>query len=145
MQPDDYPLTLFHDGHCPVCRTEMHMLVGRDRARRPRFEDVHGDGFTPSAGTTPADLLTAIHARSADGRIVVGVETIRLAYRAVGLGWLVAPTAWPLLRGPSERAYRWFARHRFAMPAWLALAAFALRSRSAPCDDDACAMPEPRR
>ena len=28
----------------------------------------------------------------------VGMAVFRLAYRAVGLGWLVAPTGWPLLR-----------------------------------------------
>jgi hypothetical protein len=44
----------------------------------------------------------------------------------VGLGWLAAPTAWPLLRGPSERAYRWIARHRYRLPRWLGLASAAL-------------------
>ncbi len=145
MQSTDYPLTLFFDGRCPVCRTEMTMLGSRHRSRRLRFEDVHAEGFTPPAGATLADLLAAIHARTADGRIVVGVETLRLAYRAVGLGWLVAPTAWPLLRGPSERAYRWFARHRFEMPAWLGLAALGLRSRSTPCTDDKCGLSETQR
>ncbi len=145
MRVQDYPLTLFFDGHCPVCRAEMHALRARDAAGRLRFDDVRAEGFARPAGTTTDDLLAAIHARTGDGRLVAGVQALRLAYRAVGLGWLVAPTAWPLLRGPSERAYRWFARHRLAMPEWLGLAALGLRARSAPCTDATCDLREPRQ
>jgi len=121
-----YPLTLFFDSACPMCRTEMQSLAARDAAGRLRFDDVHAAGFAPPPGTSVAAMLEAIHARTADGRIVVGVAALRLAYAAVGLGWLAAPTAWPLLRGPAERAYRWIARHRNAMPPWLGLAAVGL-------------------
>ena len=138
MNAKIYPLTLFYDAACPVCRTEMEALRQRDAAGRLRFEDVRAVRFAVPAGTTLDDMLTSLHGRTADDRLVVGVESLRLAYRAVGLGWLVAPTAWPLLRGPSERAYLWFARHRFAMPAWLGLAALGLRSRRAHCDDSTC-------
>ena len=116
----------------------MEALRQRDAAGRLRFQGVRAAGFSVPAGTTLDHMLTSLHGRTADDRLVVGVESLRLAYRAVGLGWLAAPTAWPLLRGPSERAYLWFARHRFAMPAWLGLAAFGLRSRKAHCDDTTC-------
>jgi len=145
MNANDYPMTLFYDGQCPICRTEMRQLRARDTAGRLRFADVRADAFEGLEGIPIQALLDAIHARTGDGRIVIGTETLRLAYRAVGLGWLVAFTAWPLLRGPSELAYRWFARHRFSMPAWLGLTAFALRPRGVPCDDDTCALREPRR
>ena len=138
MQSDIYPLTLFFDGLCPVCRTEMAALRQRDSAHRLRFEDVRADGFSVPEGTTLDRMLTSLHGRTAGDRLVAGVETLRLAYRSVGLGWLVAPTGWPLLRGASERAYLWFARHRFAMPAWLGLAAFGQRSRRAHCTDSTC-------
>ena len=138
MHANTYPLTLFYDAACPVCRTEMDALRRRDTAGRLRFEDVRADGFTVPAGTTLDRMLASLHGRTADDRLVAGVESLRLAYCAVGLGWLVAPTAWPLLRGPSERAYLWFARHRFAMPAWLGPAAFGLGSRQAHCDDSTC-------
>ncbi len=138
MQLDTYPLTLFFDAQCPVCRREMDSLRERDDAHRLRFEDVRAADFVVPAGTTLVSMLGAIHGRTADGRLVVGVETLRLAYRAVGLGWLIAPTAWPLLRAPSERAYLWFARHRFAMPAWLGLAALGGRTRRARCNDSTC-------
>ena len=138
MQDTPYPLTLFFDANCPVCRTEMAALRQRDAAGRLRFEDVRADGFAVPAGTSLDHMLSSLHGRTADGQLVAGVATLRLAYRAVGLGWLVAPTAWPLLRGPSERAYLWFARHRFAMPAWLGLGALALRAHKPHCNDSTC-------
>jgi predicted DCC family thiol-disulfide oxidoreductase YuxK len=138
MTSNDFPLTLFFDGACPMCRAEMTVLQRRDTAGRLRFADVHAADFAVPAATTPAAMLAAIHGRTADDRLVVGVETLRLAYRAIGLGWLVAPTDWPLLRGASERAYLWAARHRFALPAWLGLAAFALQPRRPDCTDTTC-------
>jgi predicted DCC family thiol-disulfide oxidoreductase YuxK len=156
MNDTTWPLTLYFDAACPMCRTEMASLRARDARGRLRFEDVRAPGFVPPAGATVAAMLEAIHGRTADGRIVAGVETLRLAYAAVGLGWLAAPTAWPLLRGPSERAYRWIARHRYALPAWLgrvgtallaprraaierAASAAAARAR---CNDSTCNRPE---
>jgi hypothetical protein len=42
--------------------------------------------------------MGVMHGVFPDGRIVRKVEAFRQAYRAVGLGWLLAPTGWPLLR-----------------------------------------------
>lgn len=139
MNARNYPMTLFFDGRCPLCVREMRALRRRDRAARLRFVDVRAPGFERPDGTTMDELLAAIHGRTAAGRLVAGVETVRLAYEAVGLGWLLAPTAWRPLRGASERAYAWLARHRFAVPAWLALAALGRRERAATCDDSHCA------
>jgi predicted DCC family thiol-disulfide oxidoreductase YuxK len=140
MNANIYPLTLFFDGACPLCRHEMQSLRRRDRGGRLLFEDVRAPDFAGPAGVAPDDMLTSIHGRTADGRVVVGVETLRLAYGAVGLGWLVAPTAWAPLRRVSERAYLWLARHRFALPAWLGLAAFGGRRHRADCTDATCPL-----
>ena len=140
MTTETYPLTLFFDGACPMCRAEMASLRGRDAAGRLRYADVRAPGFAAPDGTTLNAMLISIHARTADGRLVTGTETLRLAYRAIGLGWLLAPTGWPPLRRVSERAYLWAARNRFALPAWLGLAAIALRPRRAGCDDTTCRL-----
>jgi predicted DCC family thiol-disulfide oxidoreductase YuxK len=138
MKSNSYPLTLFFDGACPMCRAEMTALRRRDAAARLRFADVRAEDFAVPEGATLAAMLTSLHGRTADGRLVTGIETLRLAYRAIGLGWLMAPTGWPLLRGASERAYLWAARHRFALPVWLGLAALAVRPRRADCTDKTC-------
>jgi predicted DCC family thiol-disulfide oxidoreductase YuxK len=48
----------------------------------------------------------------ADGSVVEGLEVFRRAYRAVGLGWLLAPTGWIGLRRIADWAYGVFARYR---------------------------------
>ncbi len=126
MDSADYPLTLFFDSSCPMCNAEMTSLRRRDVLGRLRFVDASPADFAVPPGFTRAAMMAAIHGVTADGRWVVGVETLRLAYAAVGLGWLAAPTAWPWLREPAERAYRWFARHRQAMPRWIAPALMSL-------------------
>ena len=61
MNATTYPLTLFFDAACPLCRREMQSLRRRDRARRLRFEDVRAPGFVAPAGTTVDAMLVAIH------------------------------------------------------------------------------------
>jgi predicted DCC family thiol-disulfide oxidoreductase YuxK len=56
--------------------------------------------------------MSRIHGVLADGTLIEGVEVFRRLYTAIGLGWVVAPTRWPLLRGLFDRAYRGFARNR---------------------------------
>jgi predicted DCC family thiol-disulfide oxidoreductase YuxK len=56
--------------------------------------------------------MGVMHGVFPDGRIVRKVEAFRQAYRAVGLGWLLAPTGWPLLRQVFDGLYELFARYR---------------------------------
>ena len=106
-------LTLLYDGDCPLCLREMRWLQRRDTAGRLAFEDIAAPGFDAAAyGTTRESLMRVMHGVLPDGRIVRRLEALRLAYTAVGLGWLLAPTGWPLLRWPCNAAYALFARHR---------------------------------
>lgn len=66
-------------------------------------------------GLTRSQVMAAIHGVDASGRVVNGVEVFRQAYRAVGLGWILAPTRWPGLRWASDRLYLAFARNRIAL------------------------------
>lgn len=113
-----WPLTLYVDGACPLCRGEVDALRVRDHDDRLRFVDVREPGFVAPAGRELADMLLVMHARRADGTWLRGVESFRHAYAAVGLGWLVAPTGWPVLGPLSDRAYAAFARNRYRLPAW---------------------------
>ena len=111
-----YPLTLFYDAACPVCSLEMDELRARDRAGRLVFVDISAPGFDASAhGATWAQMDAQIHALRPDGSLVRGVEVLRLAYAAVGLGWVLQPTGWAPLRPLFDAGYRVFARHRRAI------------------------------
>ncbi len=104
---------LLYDGECPFCRREMHWLQRRDRQGHLAFEDVTAPDFDPARyGTTREELLGVIHGVFPDGRVVRKLEVFRQAYRAVGLGWLVAPTGWPVFGWVFDRLYVLFARYR---------------------------------
>jgi predicted DCC family thiol-disulfide oxidoreductase YuxK len=113
MNENTYPLTLLYDAACPVCALEMDHLRERDQAGRLIFVDIAAPGFDASVyGVTHAELDAQIHARCADGRLLRGLEVLRLAYAAVGLGWVLRPTGAPPLRGLFDLGYRVFSRHR---------------------------------
>ncbi|HJW10589.1 MAG TPA: DUF393 domain-containing protein [Albitalea sp.] len=111
-----YPLTVFYDAACPVCAFEMESLRARNRDGRLVFVDIAGPGFDPAPyGVSLAAMNAEIHAQRADGVMLRGVEVLRLAYAAVGLGWLLRPTGWAPLRPLFDAGYRVFARHRLAI------------------------------
>jgi predicted DCC family thiol-disulfide oxidoreductase YuxK len=125
-------LTLLYDGECPLCSREIAMLRRRDRRGRLGFADISAPDFDAGRyGTTREALMARIHAALPDGSLVRDVEVFRRAYAAVGLGWLVAPTRWPLLRPLFDRAYRVFARNRLR---WT--------GRGAECAGGHCAVAE---
>ena len=92
---------------------EVRWLQGRNRLGHLAFEDVSSPSFDPlPLGVPREELLGVIHGVFPDGRIARKVEVFRQAYRAVGLGWLIAPTGWPVLRWVFDCLYSLFARYR---------------------------------
>jgi predicted DCC family thiol-disulfide oxidoreductase YuxK len=107
---------LLYDGECPLCRREARFLQRRNRNGRLAFEDITAPGFDPSVyATTRQELMGVIHGVFPDGHIVKKMAVLREAYRAVGLGWVLAPTTWPGFRWLADRGYEWFARNRMAI------------------------------
>lgn len=132
MDPRNYPLTLFYDAACPVCSLEMDHLRSRNEAGRLIFVDISASGFDAvPPGVTMADLDAEIHGLRPDGTLLRGVEVLRLAYAAVGLGWVLRPTGWAPLRPVFDAGYRVFARHRRAISAVAAPLIDAVRARRA--------------
>jgi predicted DCC family thiol-disulfide oxidoreductase YuxK len=114
----NFPLTLLYDGACPVCNLEMDNLKARNTAGMLKFVDIAAPFFDPAPyGTSQEAMNGLIHAVRPDGSLVIGVEVFRLAYGAVGLGHLAAPTGWPLLRPAFDAAYKVFARNRYGFSA----------------------------
>ena len=110
-------MTVLIDGECPLCRREAAFLRKLDRQRgRLALIDITDPSFEPEAyGRSMDELMGHIHGQTGDGRLVTGVEVFRRAYAAVGLGWVLAPTAWPGLRRLSDAAYTLFARYRLRL------------------------------
>jgi predicted DCC family thiol-disulfide oxidoreductase YuxK len=125
-------ITVLFDGECPLCAREVALLRRLDRGRgRLDLEDIAAPGFDASRyGRSRDELMARIHGVAPDGTVLEGVEVFRRAYAAVGLGWLVAATRWPLLRPLADAAYRWFARNRLR-----------LTGRGEVCSSERCAVP----
>ena len=107
---------LLYDGDCPFCRREAEWLKRRDRHDRLALENIAALGFDPARyGLTREEVMGSLHGVLPDGHVVRRVEAIRQAYKAVGLGWLVAPTRLPIIRGVLDRMYGLFARNRIRL------------------------------
>ncbi len=104
---------LLYDGECPFCRLEARWLGRLGRGGRLALEDIAAADFDPGRyGVTLEALMGSLYGVYPDGRLTRGMETFRQAYRAVGLGWLLAPTGWPGLRWVFDVLYNLFARYR---------------------------------
>jgi len=132
MGEQGWDLNLLYDGECPLCMREVRMLERRNQAGRLKLTDIAAADFDASRyGLTQEQVMGRIHGILPDGKAVTGMEVFRRAYRAVGLGALMAPTGWPGLRSVFDRAYAIFARNRLR-----------LTGRSANCDQGRCALPQ---
>jgi predicted DCC family thiol-disulfide oxidoreductase YuxK len=135
-----YPLEFLYDGHCAICRFDVANFRRRDAHQRLRFIDVTAPDFDASVyGRTQAELLARMTARRADGVIVEGPEVFRLAFAAIDLGWLVAPTRLPVFSWITERAYTLFARHRVSLSRRFG---GIFRRLTPDCVDGVCHLPE---
>ncbi|MBN1342604.1 MAG: DUF393 domain-containing protein [Phycisphaerae bacterium] len=113
----DWDLKILIDGECPLCRREGEFLRRLDAGRRRlAIEDITDLAFDPSKyGTTMEALMGQIHGVLPNGRLIKGMAVFRQSYAAVGLGWLLAPTNWPMIRPIADRCYHWFARNRLRL------------------------------
>ncbi|MBM3457108.1 MAG: DUF393 domain-containing protein [Armatimonadetes bacterium] len=112
--------TLFYDGECPFCAREIALLRKLDRRGRLGFENIARPEFDPRRfGMTLAEFVSEFRGVGPDGVVTSGMETLRRAYAAVGLGWLLAFTGWGLFRPAADAGYRFYARHRLRWGRWL--------------------------
>lgn len=106
-------ITLLFDAACPLCSREVRLISRFNQRGRLVLEDISAPGFDPSRyGLTHDEVMGHIHAVLPDGTSVTGMEAFRHCYEAVGLGAVLAPTAWPVLKPMFDRGYEWFAKNR---------------------------------
>jgi predicted DCC family thiol-disulfide oxidoreductase YuxK len=112
-------LTLLFDGGCPLCLREVRFLQRRDHQGEPQlaFVDIQAPDYRAKehGGITYRQAMGRIHAITAEGEVLRDVAVFRRAYQLIGLGWLYAPTSWPLLAPLADRAYQLWARWRLPL------------------------------
>jgi predicted DCC family thiol-disulfide oxidoreductase YuxK len=107
------PFTLLFDSECPFCKLEVEWLQRRDRRGLLHAIDIAAADFDAGRfGLTKERVHARLHGITADGTVIEGMPAIRAAWRAAGLGWVMAPTGWPVLRWLCDLGYLVFARYR---------------------------------
>lgn len=115
-------LTILYDGACPLCQREVSFLERRDQTRHPEggklaFVDIDRVSYDPRAhqGITYREAMGRIHAIDGSGTVLRDLAVFHRAYALIGLGWLYAPIAWPLVGPLMTVAYRLWARMRLML------------------------------
>lgn len=110
---EDIKLKVYYDGLCRLCSYEINHYRKFPEASVIDFIDITSERFTAEAeGLDPAQAHKYLHVKTADGRIVTGVESFKEI-------WKIIPryNSWvkycdnKLLRPFMDFGYRIFAAH----------------------------------
>lgn len=113
-----WKINLLYDGDCPLCVREVNFLQKKDAGRGlVKFTDIADLDYSPEAngGIDFETAMGRIHAVRADGTIVKNVAVFREVYDVLGIGWLYAPTKWPVLGPVVDKLYDLWADWRLKM------------------------------
>ncbi len=113
-----WQINLLYDGDCPLCVREIDFLRQKDQGRGlVKFTNIAADDYSAEANGD-VDYATAmgrIHAVWADGTVIQNVEVFRQVYQVLGIGWVYAPTGWPVIGPLVDWAYGLWAHWRLAL------------------------------
>ncbi len=149
-----YPLTIYFDGSCRLCRSEIENIAARALDGRLVMIDCSPPGFdTSGMPATREFMMNMIHARDAAGVWITGVDVFIAAYQAAEVKTVSRLLAHPWIKPRAAAMYPWVVRNRYRISALgmhKILNAFtqgALRKRarlalaqSQACKDDACKL-----
>ncbi|MDH5855896.1 thiol-disulfide oxidoreductase DCC family protein [Lampropedia aestuarii] len=116
-----WPLTVFYDHSCQLCRSEMHNIKARDHADVLRLVDA-SDATALARHSTDKlqqDLMALLHARDAAGVWYVGVDAFVVIYQATDMGWVGRVLNWPGVHALAKALYPSVARNRYRLPSRL--------------------------
>jgi predicted DCC family thiol-disulfide oxidoreductase YuxK len=142
--PTAFPLAVYYDASCPLCRAEMEAMKARDTGNVLQLVDCSAPDFDAvtctAEGVTPAMMMARIHARDAAGRWLRGVEVFAVVYRAAGLHRMALVYESALLRPLLDRLYPWIADHRYLLSRLGLARMFRVPAASMPAT---CPIPPP--
>lgn len=153
-----WPLTVYFDGSCRICRSEIDNIAARDAHDLLRLVDCSIADFDDRTLPYKRDaMMNAIHARDAAGVWVSGVDVFVALYAAAQVGFVARLLDHRWIKPRMAALYPWIARHRYTLSALgvhHVMNAFAARARkkrqrlineaalasarSATCARDAC-------
>lgn len=113
-----WKINLLYDGDCPLCLREVSFLQKKDAGRGlVKFTDIADLSYDPAqnGGIDFETAMGRIHAVRADGTVVKNVAVFQEVYSALGIGWMYAPTRWPVIGSWVNKIYDLWADKRLAM------------------------------
>lgn len=133
-----WKIKLLYDGDCPLCMREVNFLRQKDAGRGlVCFVNIADDNYYPAdhGGVDFATAMGRIHAVLADGTIIKNVEVFRRIYSILGMGWIYAPTRWPVVGPLVDKLYGLWADWRLRVTGRPDLATLiAQRQQAQTCD-----------
>lgn len=112
---------LIYDGSCPVCQRARNWLAARVSPYALDFVPCQSSEVARRApSVSPAACMEALHLVMPDGSVYAGVEALPRVLRFTQRWrWLAGFLDAPVVRHLSPFFYRWFARHRYALSAFM--------------------------
>ncbi len=109
-----YPLTIYYDASCPLCKTEMETLKETDVDKKLILIDCSNTNMSmPAHCPVTRELMMArIHAVDAKGLWLKGTDVFAIAYSASGFKRLGKLWGSKTLNPIFSRAYPWVADNR---------------------------------
>lgn len=139
----NWQIELLYDGECPLCLREVNFLRGKDRGRGlVNFVDIARPDYNPldHGGVSFEDAMARIHGVRADGSVVKNVAVFREVYEILGIGWLYAPTRWPIIGPLVDRIYDFWSDRRLSWTGRPSLAEILAQRERGMCATDGCAL-----
>jgi predicted DCC family thiol-disulfide oxidoreductase YuxK len=117
-QSPSWRVNLLYDSDCPLCVREVNFLRQQDKGRGlVKFTDIADDDYSPAenGGIDFETAMGQIHAVRPDGTVITHVEVFRQVYDILGIGWIYAPTRWPIIGPIVDWLYDIWANWRLAL------------------------------
>ncbi|MEM9907377.1 MAG: DUF393 domain-containing protein [Cyanobacteria bacterium P01_D01_bin.44] len=138
-----WQIKLLYDGECPLCMREVNFLQKRDAGRGlVAFVDIADDGYSPEAngGVDFETAMGRIHAVLPDDSVIRDVAVFRRVYEILGMGWLYAPTKWPILGPLANWLYGIWADWRLKLTGRADLATLVAERKARLCETERCRL-----
>ncbi len=105
--------TVFYDGSCPLCASELGVYKRADTDNALRLVDVSSAGFSGDDLINRSDAMARLHVRLADGRQVSGAQSFVEIWRVLpSWRWMAKVESIPGALLMLEMLYRLFLRTR---------------------------------
>ena len=101
--------TVYFDGSCPLCRTEIGYYRRNDQYRALCFVDISETGAVTPEGITRERAMKRFHVRASDGRVLSGAAAfVEVWKRLPGWRWAARAASLPGALSVLEWGYRSF-------------------------------------